>query len=122
MIPFTVDDVRKIMAEDKRFELQNFKLDMDEAYGPDHMVGIRDCVILLSTIRKTKAASSLHNVGVIKHSIEDLTDRYIHRGEVLVAAKMLGIKDDGTDYPYFFLHLGDLRRLQAAGFEAKRIK
>jgi hypothetical protein len=109
---FTEEDVTKIVAEDKRFGQQYFELSRREDGLKDHMAGIRDCMIVLSTIRKAKKPSTAHRAGCIKHIVEDITGRYTWPSEVLIAAKLLDIQDDGTDYPYFYLHTGDLKRLR----------
>ena len=124
MISFTVDDVRKIMAEDKRFESDLLALNMDDEHAERHMAGISNCITILSTLRKNKTYAPRHlNVGTFKHIVESLSQRYTWHGEVLVAAKILEIEDDGDKkYPAFKVNLGDANKMRQAGLKLQGVR
>jgi len=107
----TRDEILAITDADHRFKQDNYDLRLDGEMLEDHIGGIRDCMLLLATLRQKKAPGS-HSMCSIKHIIEDLSGRYVCRGEVFAAAKALGIPDDGQFDPILFLHDGDVRRLQ----------
>ena len=115
MIEFTSEDVVKIVASDTRFKSDNLSLKVSsEEEIANHMIGIRNCVLILSTLRTTKKPNPSCSAYGLKHIVECMTGRYTWSGEVLVAAHLLGIPDDGNPSPRFALHEGDLNRLRTA--------